>query len=204
MLKGIDVSHYNRALDWQKVKSDGVSFVSAKSTEGIGMVDTTCADHLSAAKDAGIDILGTYHFFHPKFDGEHQAKFFLEHCPFKLDWYALDFEAHDNLAKEIQLIEAQKFLDTVERDTGKIPWICMGESFADELKNPAWFGRYPLWLMRYCKPVPPPPKPWHKWDIWQNSESGTVAGVDPRDKIDTDLFNGDLDQFRVLLSRKRV
>ena len=33
-LQGIDVSHYQGAVDWKKVKTAGIAFAYAKATEG--------------------------------------------------------------------------------------------------------------------------------------------------------------------------
>ena len=38
-LEGVDVSHYDGAVDWSQLKSSGRAFGIAKATEGTGVVD---------------------------------------------------------------------------------------------------------------------------------------------------------------------
>lgn len=204
MIKGIDLSHWNEPVDLVKAKADGVLFMSAKASEGLGSFDATCNGWLKDASYAGIDVRGVYHFFHPKMDGEAQARSFYLQAGSGLDFYVLDFEAHDNQPTDIQLSEAQRFLVKIQTLTGKIPWVYMGQSFADELGNPAFLAKYPLWLARYTDNPPPCPQPWTKWSAWQNSESGTVAGATPGDKIDIDWFDGSLGEFMSLLQSLKV
>ena len=40
-LPGIDVSHYQGSIDWNKVAASGIKFVCAKATEGLTNVDDT-------------------------------------------------------------------------------------------------------------------------------------------------------------------
>ena len=62
---GVDVSHYQGAINWTSVKNSGVSFAWAKATEGAGTGDAFFAGNISNAKAAGIYI-GGYHFAHPE------------------------------------------------------------------------------------------------------------------------------------------
>lgn len=197
---GIDVSHWQPAVDWIRAKrNSGVQFMSTKITEGIGSVDLMRHVHVESARAAGV-LIGGYHFFHPHISGQDQARFFLDNCPEKLDWYSLDFESHDNLASSVQLNQARRFLDVVEAATGKRPWVYLSPSFANELGNPDWLGMYPLWLANYV-PVAHVPKPWVKFDIWQNSERGHVDGLGAGHSVDTNVFNGSLDDLKTLFSK---
>lgn len=201
MIKGIDVSHYEPALDWKAAYSDPnhpILFMSTKITDGVSGLDPMRFTHLNGAKAAGL-VTGGYHFFHPSMDGLIQAEHFLVTCQgLPIDWFSLDFEAHENKAVDIQLSEAKAFLDKVRAVTGKTPWIYLSTSFANELGNPTWFANYPLWLANYNS-IPKVPKPWLSYGIWQNSDSGTCAGLGAGHHVDTDIFNGDIDQLKALI-----
>ena len=63
--QGIDVSHYQGRIDWDRVARTGdVAFVYVKATEGAGYVDDCYLRNLYGARRAGIPV-GVYHFFSP-------------------------------------------------------------------------------------------------------------------------------------------
>lgn len=74
---GIDVSSHNGDIDFNKVKSEGYSFVIIKASEGIDHLDSKFAHNYDCAKANGLKV-GAYHFFRKNTDGLNQAKNFLE------------------------------------------------------------------------------------------------------------------------------
>jgi GH25 family lysozyme M1 (1,4-beta-N-acetylmuramidase) len=58
--KGVDVSHYNGAIDWLSVVSASYRFAYAKATEGKTLADVTYPLN-RAAKSLGLRF-GAYHF----------------------------------------------------------------------------------------------------------------------------------------------
>ncbi len=72
-LQGIDVSHYQGTIDWQKVAQAGIRFVFVKATQGITVVDPQFQTNWQEAKAAGL-LRGAYHFFEPDDDPGQQAQ----------------------------------------------------------------------------------------------------------------------------------
>ena len=64
---GVDVSHYQGAINWTLVQGSGVSFGWAKATEYASTTDGQFASNISGAKAAGV-MIGAYHFAHPELD----------------------------------------------------------------------------------------------------------------------------------------
>jgi lysozyme len=167
---GIDVSHYEPSVDWEKAKAGGVVYMYAKATEGVSHVDVMFKKHIEAAIAAGVKV-GAYHFFHADMDGEAQAenylkaiagmKFDLPHC---LDWESSSGDGRD---------QAQKWLDIIEKQTGSVPALYSGEAHFRELKLPQSFSRYPLWMAHYGVPEAKLriPNPWTKLFGWQYTDS---------------------------------
>ena len=62
---GVDVSHYDGAINWTNVKSSGIGFAWAKATEGVSIPDAYFTINAVNAKAAGVYI-GAYHFAHPE------------------------------------------------------------------------------------------------------------------------------------------
>lgn len=73
---GIDISHYNAIDDWNAVRGNNISFVSAKVSEGIDYTDPVARAHLDGARGVGIHA-GGYHFARPGAPVD-QARFFVD------------------------------------------------------------------------------------------------------------------------------
>ena len=74
-VEGLDVSAYQKKIDWKKV-AGSKDFVFIKATEGSGLVDKAFASNWEGARAAGL-LRGAYHFFHPGIDAIEQADLFL-------------------------------------------------------------------------------------------------------------------------------
>lgn len=59
---GIDISHHQKNVNWDKVKNEGVQFAFLKATEGGSFKDKQFLINVENAKKANIDI-GAYHYF---------------------------------------------------------------------------------------------------------------------------------------------
>jgi lysozyme len=70
----VDLSHHNEAVDFAKMKANGIVGVIHKATQGLTYVDKTYASRRSKAVDCGL-LWGAYHFGVGG-DGSDQASFF--------------------------------------------------------------------------------------------------------------------------------
>lgn len=86
-VKGLDVSHYQNQVNWDKV-SNKFKFVFIKATEGKDYVDSTFADNWNSARENGF-LVGAYHFFVTSSSGEKQAKNFINIVPVEKKLYHL-------------------------------------------------------------------------------------------------------------------
>ena len=57
---GIDVSHWNGDIDWDKVRSSGKEFAMMKCTESHDFLDNKFSANKSGARKAGL-VCGYYH-----------------------------------------------------------------------------------------------------------------------------------------------
>ena len=65
MLLGIDVSHYDDAVDWPLLARSGVAFAIVKASQGDYYRDDQCKKHLAGAQAAGLRR-GIYHWVDPQ------------------------------------------------------------------------------------------------------------------------------------------
>ncbi len=196
MTSGIDISHWNGDIDWDKVRADGVVFAFAKATEGLTFVDNTFATHWPAMKAAGI-IRGAYHFYRPAVDPIAQAEHFLavaggagvlEEGDFPL---TMDLETDDGLSGDEVGAGALVFLAHLEAMTGRTPILYTSKRvFETVLGSPAGnFGKYPLWNANYTTLCPDISVPtWPTWTFWQHTDKETIDGISGG--CDHNWFNG--------------
>ena len=199
---GIDVSHYQPAIDWATVVRAGFQYCFIKATEGMASVDKSFARHWQDARKAGL-IRGAYHFFRPTLPVASQAALFLRTVkplqPGDLP-PVLDLEAPQDwtgIAPKERPALAVRWLEAVEHQLGVTPIVYLSPTFAgDILENTAELVRYPVWLAHYTMAESPAvPKPWRAWTFWQHS-NGRTPGISV--PVDLNRFNGSRDDLKAL------
>ena len=197
---GVDVSHFQGDVDWPKLKTGGQRFVSIKATQGTSYsASSYYTDNIGKARSAGL-IAGGYHFYSGTHDGTAQAEYFLKVTdPQKGDLLPmLDLEEDGGASAEQVATGALAWIDTVEKATGRKPFLYTTASFFAKIGNPKGFEDCPLWVAEYGVTKPKLPVGWTLYTIWQYSQSGTVSGV--TGSVDMDNFNGSaatLEKFRL-------
>ena len=73
---GVDVSHYQGIMDWNKAKSRGVQFAIIKAGEGTSWRDPQFDRNVFECRRLGIKW-GAYFYFYPQFDTMLQANSFI-------------------------------------------------------------------------------------------------------------------------------
>ena len=76
-LNGLDVSHYQGFINWNKVDSSDIDFAYLKASEGINYKDPRFAENVENLKSVDMPV-GAYHFFEPADDALIQAKWFVK------------------------------------------------------------------------------------------------------------------------------
>ena len=61
MLRGIDVSENNGAIDWPTVAAAGIQFAMVRCSYGLHSKDSRFAENVAGAKAAGLKV-GAYHY----------------------------------------------------------------------------------------------------------------------------------------------
>ena len=198
-LRGIDVSYYQGVIDWNRVKNDGVEFAFVRVSDGATFRDPKFEANWTGSQAAGV-VRGAYQFFRPAQDIEEQAQIMIASLtaftPGDLP-PVLDVEVTGDLAAETIAERARDWVDKVHRATGTSPIIYTGKYFwRDEVGSPATFAPNPLWIAQYTRLCPALPAPWTTWSFWQETDKGTVDGIDGA--VDGNKFNGSIEQLRAL------
>ncbi|MER8495339.1 glycoside hydrolase family 25 protein [Mesorhizobium sp. M1312] len=174
-VRGIDVSHHQRQIDWRRVAADDVAFAVIKATEGGDHVDDAFAANLREARAAGLAV-GAYHFFTFCRPGADQARNFISVVPRDQSLLppVVDIEFVGNcprrpLPEELN-VELSAFLRPVEAAFGKTAILYVTDEAArvyagQIVGRPRWVRSLALW-------------PGHDdWIYWQYHDRGRVDGI---------------------------
>jgi len=192
--KGIDVSHFQGAIDWKAVKGAGVSFAYAKCSGDRD--DPQFAANWKGMKRAGV-VRGAYLFLMPQLDPVTQADRFLNLVQQAGGWekgrdlpHCLDVETFRGRSPAGMVKLISECAKPLEDAMGRRVVIYCSRGQWDESVGGGFEG-HPLWIANYTTaPQPTLAKAWKSWVLWQYSDHAHYAGVNPG--ADADYFNGDL------------
>jgi lysozyme len=209
----IDISHMVDVHDFGLVRHySGILGVIHKATEGGDWVDPSYGVRRAEAEAAGL-LWGAYHFGTRQYSGADQAMAFLAAAqPGPSTLIALDYEVSPNPRNTMRLDQAEAFVQTIYRQTGRLPLVYVHPDWANGLPHA---GQYPsapitpgsvlarcdLWLGHWHD-VPEVPMAWadRGWRFWQyvadERPDDAAYGSTPRavqgvSHCDRNLFAGD-------------
>ena len=207
-LFGIDVSHHQGVIDWNRVALSGVKYTFLKASEGSSFKDRRFNANRAGSTSAAIPC-GGYHFMRPNAPVDRQIQNFVSalgsmregELPPVLDIEVPEIWRNLSLNQRVKIV--RQWLDGVEGALSVKPIIYLSSSFAGEVLNSqAWLRDYVLWLAHYTRAANPrTPEPWKSstgWTFWQYSETGRVDGIGDR-FVDLNRFNGDAAALKKLL-----
>jgi lysozyme len=177
-VRGIDVSHHQGTIDWQKVADDDVAFAFIKASEGGDHRDRLFVRNWNEAEAAGVKV-GAYHFFTFCRSGRDQAANFLQVLGERKGTLpvALDLEFGGNCAAKPDAPEIRReiesFLEPVESQTGTPVVLYVTAEFWDAYKY--ILPSRPLWVRSiFRRPSQ------SEWAFWQYHHAGSVSGITGR------------------------
>ena len=163
--QGIDVSSWQRNIDFSAVKNYGIDVVYIKSSEGRSYIDPYFETNYQNAKANGLKV-GFYHYVTARSvdQAKEQAIFFARVISGKQAEcrFAMDFEDFGNLSvSEINEI-SKVFLETLETVTNSQVVI-----YSNAYSARTIFGqeltKYPLWVANYGVSSPGSNGKWQTW-----------------------------------------
>ena len=190
---GLDVSHHQRHINWDKVAQSPPHFIIFKATEGSTHVDTKYEEHIVEARKIAITV-GAYHFFSYQSSGEKQAQHFLKHIKLQNGDLipVLDVEFKNKMNSDAWIKEnIQSFIATLESEISIKPIIYCEIAYYNRFLKPFYGDDLKLWLSDFSR------KPKNEFVIWQNTDKYKQAGI--KGTVDYNLFNGSKKEFNAIL-----
>lgn len=207
LLEGVDVSHHNGVIDWEKARDAGISFAIIKATEGKSFVDSLAERNVTRCREAGI-VPTLYHFYRHDVDPEAQAEHFIKRLSLLQAGDlvpAIDVETDDDGGGNIDHSQSEVVrrvgvvVRAVAEKIGRAPMIYTYPAAWKELtgNSTAFAGECPLWIASY-RDSPKLVGGWNDFTVWQWTDQGKVKGLGSG--VDRDRFNGgmaELNAFRL-------
>lgn len=193
---GVDVSHYQGKIDWQKFEDQNVRFAFIKATEGSGHIDEFARNNIRSASETDIKI-SAYHFFSFDSPGETQAENFMSVVePNDIDMPpVIDIEYYGDKCNdqpdthEVEVI-LKPLLEILENHYGEKPIIYTTLIVYNKYIKEK-FSDYPLWI-RNVNFEPD----FIDFKFWQYSDKGNLYGFVGEEKyIDLNVYNGTESEF---------
>lgn len=206
MAQGIDVSKWQRQVDWAAVKAAGIRFAYIKATQGVAQIDPLFGENWRRSQAAGIPR-GAYLFFDANQDPIGQAEHFartLQGHPGDLP-PALDVERNEGVPGPELARRVEACLTALERLLQVKPILYTRASFYNESLSgpngelPSFHNTHKIWTAHYTTgPQPAVPRGYTNWTFWQYTETGSVPGV--AGNVDLNRFNGTIADLEAYLA----
>ncbi len=187
--EGIDVSHYQGHIDWAKVaKSQTISYVYLKATEGESFVDRTYHRNLREVRRVGLSV-GSYHFYRPNISPQLQFENIRRNVKREHQDLVpmIDIEVRGRVSDAQFIRDLKKLIKLVENHYGKKPLLYSYQNFY----NRHLVGHFPgyHWMMAKYHAERPYLTDNADYIMWQYTAEGQVDGV--KGPVDRSRIMGD-------------
>lgn len=198
---GVDVSTYQRNIDWKKVAESGIEFVIIRAGyRGYGQAGTLNEDewaqrHYKGARAAGLKV-GAYFFsqaINPE-EAREEARYLMQltkdwvlEMPLIFDWEYIswvDTARTTGMTADEVIACTRAFCEEVE-EAGKWPMIYFNANQAKSSKYLEELVQYDKWLAMYSDVMDFP----YAVNMWQYTSTGKVPGISSRADINIWLFD---------------
>ncbi|MCH5232862.1 MAG: hypothetical protein J1E78_04415 [Muribaculaceae bacterium] len=189
-VRGIDVSHHNGIIDFNKVADSGVEFVFMKASEGITHRDSLFKRNYEEARKVGLKT-GAYHYFRFDCDGVEQAVNFLRAVgPHHYDLgLVIDVESSgnaDGVSADVIKNRLVNMVDYMNLLGYRVMIYTNFDGYYDFIEET--MPGCPLWICRFKEnPINA------EWTFWQYDHHGKVPGV--KGDVDINVFCGGTEQW---------
>jgi len=192
-IHGIDISHHQGRIDWDKLKDEGminkcpIRFVMIKATEGATQTDENFRENFYQARENGF-TRGAYHFYSVHSPAEEQAYNFLKVAKLENGDLppVLDVEHKPkNQTDDEFKVSVLQWLDIVEKHYQVKPIIYTYFKFKMRYLSDSVFNQYPYWIAHYYVDSL---EYKGRWKFWQHTDAGRLPGI--KGNVDFNIYNG--------------
>ena len=201
--KVLDLSGYNDPESYSEIKKAGINFIILKAINKNLNPDKRFEQHLKGCTDAGIKVIGTYHYSYATTvsKAKEAARAWIRTVGSRCNMFYLDWE-DASLPKDSRAVEIiNAYADEIHRAGHEFAVYCGLSWYNSYLKKYADKLPYDFWIARYYagdKGFSPEdninekymPVITHNLSGWQYTASGSVPGI--KGCVDISIWYGDL------------
>ncbi len=195
---GIDVSKWNKEIDWEKVKEAGVEFAIIRcgyrgSSTGSLVIDPYFEKNIKGAQAAGVDV-GVYFFTQAVNDVEavEEASMVLSLIKNYNITYPVFIDTEgaggngraDNLNVEKRTLVCKAFCDTIESG-GYTAGVYASKNWYNNRLTVENLENYIIWLAEYREA----PTYEGYYDMWQYTSKGQIDGIEGNVDLNVSYLN---------------
>lgn len=177
-IKGIDVSTWQKNIDWDKVKKDGIKFAILRCGYGSNGADAYFERNVQECDRAGIPW-GAYYFSYARStsDAEKELKNCLSLLKGKKPSYPIYYDLEDEAttgkqSKATILAMAKVFVNGIEK-AGYWAGIYANLNWFNNRLTDSWYDSKAKWVAQYNSTCTYK----KSYGMWQYSSSGKVNGI---------------------------
>lgn len=200
-IRGVDVSHYQGDIDWEKMADENIDFAYIKATEGSGFVDEKFRQNWENIAQTDL-CYGAYHFFSFDSAGETQAQNYISTVGsldgklvpvVDVEYYG-DRESRKNeLDRKAITEELGVLLRALEEEYHSKPIIYTTYSAYHDFVE-GGFNEYDLWIRNVY--YPPDIGMKGRWLYWQYTDRAEFDAYTGEEQyIDMNVFAGSRTEF---------
>lgn len=179
---GIDISRYQKGLDFETAKKQGVKFAVIKSSQS-DFTDPEFVSHFDKAQKYGI-YTGAYHYLTSTNadDAKRQAEYMIDKCLRGRRFeYPIFADAEDAALKELdrKTVDSviRAFCDTLEKAGYWAGFYCNYNFYMNYCSGRELAERYSLWLASWSESAPAECQMWQFGGEVNLLRENTVAGI---------------------------
>ena len=197
-VRGVDLSSWQGAVDWEVLASQDIRFAFIKATEGSSFVDPQFDDNWAAAAQTDLRI-GAYHFFSFESSGHAQAELFCRTVSrvermlppvVDVEYYG-KFRSEKDIDLPAVRQELRALIDALTAAYGTKPILYAdGASYRTIIRGA--FDDCGLWFRSVYTRAPSDVT----WQFWQYSNRHVLQGYEGEERyIDMNVFAGSAEAF---------
>jgi GH25 family lysozyme M1 (1,4-beta-N-acetylmuramidase) len=194
-LLGIDVSHWQFTINWERVAASGIQFAMIRAARGHisderpMIEDTRFRENIEGALANNIDV-GVYFYSYARSveEARAEARFLVSVIEGWEITYPVVFDIEDpiHLRMSTELITdmVEAFFDVLI-ENGYYPMLYSYKNFLETKIEPRVLDTYAVWLAQWTA-TPTYTKPFH---IWQYTDKGRVGGISGDVDLNVSLYD---------------
>lgn len=208
-VRGVDVSHYQGKIDWERLSQNDIEFAYIKATEGSSHLDPEFAANWQNARETRL-AAGAYHFFSFDSSGKTQAENFIASIGAEYTGMlapVVDVEYYADKKENPPSVEAVYnellvMLILLEQEYQVRPIIYTTEDVWQRYIKEQ-FPEYPLWIRNVM--TKPRLGDGYPWILWQYTNREKLEGYYGEEEfIDMNVYAEDRQSWQLFLEENTV